>query len=168
MGRDRIGLGPVANQAGTPMARTDQRHRRRAADIAVRTREEDYHLAFLSSSPTQARADASNRSRGAPWRPSFAKAFHEAPRTEAGRAAPGGAKVVAAPRGRMLPLARASGAARATGQSACANRLLRARCASRRSTAVSRLRRPARLGLKTALAPSAGSKSAGGVLPSEI
>ena len=44
-------------------------------------------------------------------------------------------KVVAAPRGRMLPLARASGAARATERSACANRLLRARGASRRSTA---------------------------------
>src|SRR5580698_12438 len=70
--------------------------------------------------------------------------------------APGGAKVVAAPRGRMLPLARASGAARATGQSACANRLLRARCASRRSTAVSLSRRPARLGSKTALAPAVG------------
>ena len=41
----------------------------------------------------------------------------------------------AAPRGRMLPLARASGAARATERSACANRLLRARGASRRSTA---------------------------------
>jgi hypothetical protein len=79
------------------------------------------------------------------------------PQTEAGSAAPGGAKVVAAPRGRVLPPARASGAARATGQSACANRLLRARCASRRSTAVSSPRRPARLGLKTALAPAAGS-----------
>src|SRR5579862_654808 len=42
----------------------------------------------------------------------------------------------AAPRGRMLPLARASGAARATERFACANRLLRARCASRRSTAI--------------------------------
>ena len=73
-----------------------------------------------------------------------------------GDGAPGGAKVVAAPRGRMLPLARASGAARATGRSACANRLLRARGASRRSTAVSLPRRPARLGLKTALAPSVG------------
>ena len=41
MGRDRIGLGPVAHQAANPMARTDQRHRRRAADIAVRTGEED-------------------------------------------------------------------------------------------------------------------------------
>jgi len=36
----------------------------------------------------------------------------------------------------MLPLARASGAARATDKSACSNRLLRARSASRRSTAV--------------------------------
>ena len=42
----------------------------------------------------------------------------------------------ATPRGRMLPLARASGVARATARSACANRLLRARGASRRSTAV--------------------------------
>jgi hypothetical protein len=40
----------------------------------------------------------------------------------------------ATPRERMLPLARASGAARATDKFACANRLLRARCASRRST----------------------------------
>ena len=45
-------------------------------------------------------------------------------------------KAVATPRGRMLPPARASGVARATERSACANRLLRARCASRRSTAV--------------------------------
>jgi hypothetical protein len=51
-------------------------------------------------------------------------------------------KIVATPRGRMLPLARASGVARATERSACANRLLRARGASRRSTA--------------ALAPSVG------------
>ena len=42
----------------------------------------------------------------------------------------------ATPRGRMLPLARASGVARATERSACANRLLRARGASRRSTAI--------------------------------
>ncbi len=41
----------------------------------------------------------------------------------------------ATPRGRMLPLARASGVARATGQSPCEDRLLRARGASRRSTA---------------------------------
>ncbi|MGD0023733.1 MAG: hypothetical protein ABSC37_03750, partial [Xanthobacteraceae bacterium] len=41
----------------------------------------------------------------------------------------------ATPRGRMLPPARASGVARATERSACANRLLRARGASRRSTA---------------------------------
>ncbi len=41
----------------------------------------------------------------------------------------------ATPRGRMLPLVRASGVARATERSACANRLLRARGASRRSTA---------------------------------
>ncbi len=74
---------------------------------------------------------------------------------------------MAAPRGRMLPLARASGAARATGQSAYANRLLRARCASRRSTAVSSPGRPARLGLETALAPAAGQFT-DGVLSSEI
>jgi hypothetical protein len=43
-------------------------------------------------------------------------------------------KVVATPRGRMLPPARASGAARATERSAYTNRLLRARGASRRST----------------------------------
>jgi hypothetical protein len=42
----------------------------------------------------------------------------------------------AAPRERMLPPARASGAARATGQFPRENRLLRARGASRRSTAV--------------------------------
>src|SRR5580658_655329 len=42
----------------------------------------------------------------------------------------------AAPRERMLPPAHASGAARATERSAYANRLLRARGASRRSTAV--------------------------------
>jgi hypothetical protein len=47
-------------------------------------------------------------------------------------------KVVATPRERMLPPARAPGAARATERSACANRLLRARGASRRSTAVLR------------------------------
>jgi hypothetical protein len=40
----------------------------------------------------------------------------------------------ATPRERALPPARASGVARATDQSACANRLLRARCTSRRST----------------------------------
>jgi hypothetical protein len=40
----------------------------------------------------------------------------------------------ATPRERALPPARASGVARATDQPACANRLLRARCASRRST----------------------------------
>ena len=55
----------------------------------------------------------------------------------------------------MLPLARASGAARATGRSACANRLLRARGASRRSTAVrANGCRPPPAG--TALAPPAG------------
>ena len=98
-----------------------------------------------------------SRSRGASERPRFAYAKLKEPPNISGGAAPGGAKVVAAPRGRVLPLARASGAARATGQSACENRLLRARCASRRSTAVSSPRRPARLGLKTALAPMAGN-----------
>ena len=41
MGCDHVGLGPVANQAANPMAHSDQRHRRRAADIAVCTGEED-------------------------------------------------------------------------------------------------------------------------------
>ena len=41
MGRDRIGLGPVANETANPMAGADQGHCRRAADIAVRTRKED-------------------------------------------------------------------------------------------------------------------------------
>jgi hypothetical protein len=50
----------------------------------------------------------------------------------------------ATPRGRMLPPAHASGVARATEQSACANRLLRARCASRRSTTIAVLRRGCR------------------------
>ena len=72
-------------------------------------------------------------------RPSFAKAFHEAPRTQAGSAAPGGAEVVAAPRGRMLPLARASGALRLP----ALHRGFFAQAAGR-------------LGLKTALAPTAG------------
>jgi hypothetical protein len=55
----------------------------------------------------------------------------------------------------MLPPARASGAARATERSACANRLLRARGASRRSTAVrANGCRPPPAG--TALAPPAG------------
>ena len=50
----------------------------------------------------------------------------------------------ATPRGRMLPPAHASGVARATERSACANRLLRARCASRRSTTIAALRRGCR------------------------
>src|SRR5271170_8160343 len=61
----------------------------------------------------------------------------------------------ATPRGRMLPPAHASGVARATERSACANRLLRARGASRRSTAAlvedGRPSSP-----KTALAPPSG------------
>src|SRR3984893_2892338 len=61
----------------------------------------------------------------------------------------------ATPRGRMLPLARASGVARATGQFACANRLLRARCASRRATAVSATTVDRR-SVKPALAPPTG------------
>jgi hypothetical protein len=50
----------------------------------------------------------------------------------------------ATPRGRMLPPAHASGVARATERSACANRLLRARCASRRSTTIAVLCRDCR------------------------
>jgi hypothetical protein len=82
-------------------------------------------------------------------RPSFAKAkftkshSHEKPRTfrVERREAPGS---WATPRGRMLPPAHASGVARATEQSACANRLLRARCASRRSTTIAVPRRGCR------------------------
>jgi hypothetical protein len=78
-------------------------------------------------------------------RPSFAKAkftkshSHEKPRAfrVERREAPGS---WATPRGRMLPPAHASGVARATERSACANRLLRARCASRRSTTIAVLR----------------------------
>ena len=119
--------------------------------------------------PRFAGADKASRSRGAPERPRFAYAtlkefFPERKRKVQRREAP---KPWPRHAGECC-LARASGAARATGQSACANRLLRARCASRRSTAVSSPRRPARLGSKTTLAPSAGFKSAGGVLPSEI
>ena len=111
----------------------------------------------LRSTSPRARGEVAkpSRSRGASERPRFAEATLKNSPPPCGGAAPGGAKVVAAPRGRMLPLARASGAARATGQSACANRLLRARCASRRSTAASSPGRPARLGLETALAPAA-------------
>ena len=132
------------------MAGGDQRHRRRAADIAVRSGEEDSHPAFLLYSRRRGTVDASNRSRGAPKRPSFAKSLSRISPNKRGvqrREAPGS---WAAPRGRMLPLARASGAARATGRSACANRLLRARCASRRSTRGScRGGRPPRLKNRT-------------------
>ena len=63
----------------------------------------------------------------------------------------------ATPRGRMLPPAHASGVARATEQSACANRLLRARCASRRSTTIAVLRH----GCRPPCASSAPAPSAG-------
>ncbi|MGB6342712.1 MAG: hypothetical protein WBG15_08230, partial [Xanthobacteraceae bacterium] len=48
MGRNRIGFSTVANQAANPMTRTDQRHRRRAADIAVCTGDENLHGTFLN------------------------------------------------------------------------------------------------------------------------
>jgi hypothetical protein len=91
----------------------------------------------------------SNLTLAAPVRPSFAKAkftkshSHEKPRAfrVERREAPGS---WATPRGRMLPPAHASGVARATERSACANRLLRARCASRRSTTIAVLRRGCR------------------------
>ena len=83
--------------------------------------------------PRFAGADKAIRSRDA-FAPEFCRSISQLP--ERGgverREAPGS---WATPRGRMLPLARVSGVARATGRSACANRLLRARGASRRSTA---------------------------------
>ena len=50
-----------------------------------------------------------SRSRGAPERPSFAYAKLKEPPNISGDAAPGGAEVVAAPRGRVLPLVRRFG-----------------------------------------------------------
>ena len=95
-------------------------------------------------------------SRGA-FASEFCQSISRTPRTLREWSAGRRQSLGATPRGRMLPLARASGVARATERSACANRLLRARGASRRSTAAlagAAGRRPPPL--RTALAPSVG------------
>ena len=88
--------------------------------------------------------------------------------TRVSSGAPGGAGSWATPRGRMLPPAHASGVARATERSACANRLLRARCASRRSTTIAVLRRGCRPPPREFRSRSAGGRHRqAGVLTAE-
>ena len=87
MGRDHVSFGPVANQAANPMACGDQRHRRRAADIAVCTGEENLHGTFLSP-PLRKRAPARQIVLARALASELCKGIHEAPSNLSGGVAP--------------------------------------------------------------------------------